>query len=293
MRGVLTALVTPFNERNEIDFPAFRKLLETQVEARIAGVIPCGTTGESATLSEIEKKNLIRFTLDELRGTSVKVFAGTGSNHTEESLQLSIWASNQGVDGLLLVTPYYNRPSQKGLEIHFRTIAEAVSCEVILYNVPGRTGVSLAPDTITQLSSHSRINTLKEASGNVAFTTEILNALALQGRSLDILSGDDATFLALLAVGAVGTVSVASNLFPKPMVALLKAVAENQLETARQIHQKYYPLFRDLFIESNPVPIKYALARQKIGRPHVRLPLAPLSSESMIRLEKSLTQCGF
>lgn len=292
MRGVFTALVTPFDPGNQLDLAAFKRILKDQRDAGITGVIPCGTTGESPTLSIPEKKTLITTCLQELKGTGVKVVAGTGSNSTAETIELSRWASEQGVDGILVVTPYYNKPSQAGLEAHFKSVADAVSCEVMLYNVPGRTGVSLAADTVARLAAHPRIRSIKEATGNVAVTSEIMDALSLQKREMDILSGDDATYLPLLGVGAVGVVSVASNLFPRGMVAIQKAMVSGELDEARRVHQRYFPLFRDLFVESNPGPIKAAMASVGWCDARMRAPLAPLSSGSAEILRKSLDRCG-
>jgi len=292
MRGVYTALITPFNKSNEVDLGAFKRVLCDQVEAGVAGVIPCGTTGESPTLTQQEKKLLITTCVETLKGTNVKVLAGTGSNSTPDTIEFSKWASDQGVNGLLLVTPYYNKPSQTGLQVHFRQVADAVSCEVMLYNVPGRTGVSLTAESISELSTHPRITSLKEATGNVAFTSEIIDVLNAKGRKIDILGGDDATFLPLLSVGAVGVVSVASNLFPRAMVAIQKAMEAGRLEEARSIHQKFYPLFRDLFVESNPVPVKVALSITHGYESYVRAPLSPLSVSSAEILKASLSRCG-
>lgn len=292
MRGVWTALVTPFNEKNELDLAAFKRILQDQKEAKITGVIPCGTTGESPTLSLSEKKTLIETAITELKGSGVKVVAGTGSNHTAETIEFSKWASDRGADGVLIVTPYYSKPSQSGLEAHFRAVADAVKCEVILYNVPGRTGVSLNAQTVSALSTHPRIRSIKEATGNVAFTSEILDVLAQDKHSIDILSGDDATYLPLLSVGAAGVVSVASNLFPRAMVAIQSAVERGDFASARETHLRFYPLFRDLFVESNPVPIKHAMAVAGWCDARVRAPLALLSSGSIEKLDASLARCG-
>ncbi len=288
MRGIWTALVTPFKENLEIDWEAFRAILEDQKAAKVAGVIPCGTTGESPTLSVDEKKKLIQVTLEVMKGSGVGVVAGTGSNSTPETVELSRWASSQGVDGVLIVTPYYNKPSQAGMEAHFHAVAEAVTCTVVLYNVPGRTGVNLAPETIAKLAKHPRIRALKEATGNVALTSEIRSHLKLAGQKLDILSGDDATFLPLLCVGASGVISVASNLFPRAMVALQEAFEKGDQKKALELHDQYTPLFRDLFVESNPVPIKAALQHTGFCGPTVRPPLAPLGAESRKRLGLAL-----
>lgn len=292
MRGVFTALITPFNSRKEIDLESFRRILHDQREAGITGVIPCGTTGESPTLSSDEKKLLIQSALDELKGSGVKVLAGTGSNDTRETVKFSAWASDAGADGVLVVTPYYSKPTPAGLEAHFTAVADAVRCEVMLYNVPGRTGVSLNPTTIARLGAHPKIRSLKEATGNVGFTSEILDVLAQQGRSMDILSGDDATYLPLLSIGAVGVVSVASNLFPRGMVAIQKAHESGRVQEALELHKKFCPLFRDLFIESNPGPIKAAMSDAGWCEPHLRAPLAPLTASSLETLRESLKRCG-
>ena len=225
MKGVFTALISPFLSDGSLDLPSYRKILEDQAAAKVTGVVPCGTTGESPTLSSSEKQTLIKTALEVLKGTGIKVLAGTGANNTAETIQLSKWASDQGVDGLLVVTPYYNKPSQAGMIEHFHAVANAVNCELMLYNVPGRTGVSLSPETISKLAEHPRIRSLKEATGDVALTCEILDVLGKKKQKLDILSGDDATYLPLLSIGAVGVVSVASNLFPREMVALQNAMA--------------------------------------------------------------------
>lgn len=292
MRGVWTALITPLNDRNEIDLDAFRRILRDQRDAGITGVIPCGTTGEASTLSTDEKKSLVQTALEELKGSPVQVVAGTGSNCTRETVEFSKWASDQGVRGVLVVTPYYNKPSQSGLAAHFRAVADAVACDVILYNVPGRTGVNLCPTTVADLAAHPRIRAIKEATASIPVASEILDQLAARKLSLDVLSGDDATYLALLAVGAVGVISVATNLFPRAMVAIQNAVELGQLDQAREIHQKFHPLFRDLFVESNPVPIKHAMAVAGWCNSRVRAPLAPLSPESVKTLDASLRRCG-
>lgn len=292
MKGIWTALPSPFTQTNELDLPAFQYIIQDQIDARVTGIISCGTTGESPGLSQEEKKTLIRTTLEVAKGSGLKVYAGTGSNNTADSIEFSKWASEQGVDGLLIVVPYYNKPTQAGLEQHFLAIAQAVKSDIMLYNVPGRTGVNLAPDTIARLARHPRITALKEASGSVACISEVQDALCLHGQELLILSGDDALFLPSLAVGACGIVSVASNLFPRTMIAMQRAFDQGDHATAHKIHQDYYPLFRDLFIESNPAPLKKILA--KLGRcsEHTRLPLAPLTETSWQKLEESLKRCG-
>ncbi|MGK5085201.1 4-hydroxy-tetrahydrodipicolinate synthase [Bdellovibrionota bacterium FG-1] len=292
MRGVFTALITPFTSQNELDLGAFRRILEDQCDAQVTGVVVCGTTGESPTLSMDEKGILFRTALETLKGTGVKVFAGTGSNNTVDTIELSRLAFDLGVDGLLLVTPYYNKPSQAGLEAHFRAVADAVGCGVMLYHVPGRTGVGLAPETVVKLAAHPRITALKDAGGSVVYTSEILDQLSRSGQKMSVLSGDDALFLPMLSIGAQGVVSVASNLFPRAMVAIQKGFEAGRVHEAAALHQRYYPLFRDLFIESNPVPIKHAMTRLGFGEAHVRAPLVGLSSASVQKLNETYERCG-
>lgn len=292
MRGVYTALVSPFNKNGDLDLDAFRRILNDQRDAGISGVIPCGTTGESPTLSKDEKQILIKTALETLKGSGVKVIAGTGSNSTAETVELSRWASKAGVDAVLVVTPYYNKPSQAGLEAHFRAVADAIDCEVMLYNVPGRTGVNLAPGSVARLASHPKIRSIKEATGNTAVTSEIIDQLSLQKLKMDILSGDDATYLPLLCVGAVGIVSVASNLFPRAMVAIQHSMDHGKKDDALKVHEQFYPLFRDLFVDSNPVPIKYAMAHAGWCDSRLRLPLVPLSASDEEKLRASLAVCG-
>jgi 4-hydroxy-tetrahydrodipicolinate synthase len=292
MRGVWTALITPFNSSDELDLAAYRRILKDQREARVAGVVPCGTTGEAPALTGAEKRTLIRTAIEELRGSGVKVLAGTGSNNTAETIELSRWASEQGADGVLVVTPYYNRPTQAGLEAHYRAVADAVRCPVTLYNVPSRTAVSLAPETVARLASHPRIRSIKESSGSLSAASEILDRLALGNERMDLLSGDDALFLPMLSVGAVGVVSVASNLAPRAMVAIQAAFERGDAPEAQRLHRHFHPLFRDLFIESNPAPVKAAMAYASFCDARVRLPLAPLSAASARQLEESLRRCG-
>jgi 4-hydroxy-tetrahydrodipicolinate synthase len=292
MNGVFTALITPFDSKGLIDLKSFRTIVEDQIAAGVAGIVPCGTTGEAPTLSRDEKKTLIREALEICKKTSVKVIAGTGSNDTKETVEFSKWASDQGVHGVLVVTPYYNKPSQHGLVEHFLAVAQEIHCELILYNVPGRTGVNLKPRTVCDLAEHPRITTIKEASGNPTLTSEIIHCVHAHSRKIDVLSGDDATYLPLLSIGARGVISVASNLFPRAMVELHKAYQSGKIGRATEIHQYYYPLFRDLFIDSNPVPVKYAMSFTGFSGPQVRKPLMEMGAENLERLRESLKACG-
>lgn len=290
--GVFTAIVTPFSQDGSIDWDVFKRILKDQKEAKVHGVIPCGTTGESPTLSEDEKKQLISTTVQELKGSGIRVFAGTGSNCTDESVAFSKWASDAGVDGVLLVTPYYNKPTQAGLIAHFKAIADAVNCEVMLYNVPGRSVTALTAESVVELARHPRIRSLKEATGDVGLTCEFMDRLSEAGVHLTILSGDDATWMPLMAVGAAGVVSVASNVIPRAMVELYEAMERGNVTGARRIHQRWYPLFRDLFVETNPVPIKAAMKFVGLCGTPVRAPLCQLSAKSAETLQKTLQKCG-
>jgi 4-hydroxy-tetrahydrodipicolinate synthase len=290
--GVFTALVTPFKADGTLDLEGYKGILKDQVDARVQGVIPCGTTGESPTLSIEEKKQLISLTLQELKGSGVKVFAGTGSNHTADTVALSKWASDQGVDGVLVVTPYYNKPSQTGIIRHFKAVADAVACEVMLYNVPGRTGVGMTAETIVELSAHPRIRSLKEATGNVGFASEIIDQLIQAGRTLALVSGDDATWMPHLAIGGTGVVSVASNLFPRGMVEIYDSIQRSDLAHAMELQKKWYPLFRDLFVESNPVPVKAGMKTLGFCEETVRAPLVSLSPKGREVFARAMARCG-
>jgi 4-hydroxy-tetrahydrodipicolinate synthase len=292
MKGVWTALITPMNSKGEIDYGSFEKLLADQKSAGITGVIPCGTTGESPTLSVAEKQKLIRTAVDFLKGSNTQVIAGTGGNSTAETVELSRWASDQGVAGVLIVTPYYNKPTQPGLEAHFRAVADAVKCEVMLYNVPGRTGVSLTAQTVASLASHPKIRSIKEATGTAQLSSEILEACALAKRSIDILSGDDASYVPLLSIGATGVVSVTSNLFPRGMVAIQRAFEKGDLAEVKKLQLRYYPLMRDLFIESNPGPVKYAMSKMGFCENRLRLPLVPVTQATESKVDESMARAG-
>jgi 4-hydroxy-tetrahydrodipicolinate synthase len=293
--GVFTAVVTPFKKDLQIDRVAFESLIRRQIAAGVAGIIPCGTTAEAPALSIDEKCELVQITLDTVKrsnGHRPKVFVGTGSASTRETVEFSRWASEQGADGGLVVTPYYVKPSPAGMRAHFEAVAEAVSCEVMLYNVPGRTGVSLTPKTIVELAAHPKIRSIKEAAGNIAFLSEVIDALDQAGRSLTVYTGDDPTFLAALSVGATGIVSVASNLIPAEMVSLDRSFASGEWADAQTLHRQYFPLFRDLFVESNPVPVKHAMSLLGLCDATVRPPLATLSAESEGKLMAALTYGG-
>ncbi len=279
--GTFTALVTPFRD-GRVDETAFTRLLEDQVAAGIDGVIPVGTTGESATLSMEEHLRVIELAVQVINHR-VKVYAGTGSNNTAEAVYLTQEAKERGADGFLIVTLYYNKPSQPGLFAHYSALAEATWLPIITYSVPGRTGMEIGVDTMASLAlKHPNIIAIKEAGGSIERFSQLRQALP---DSVAILSGDDSMTLPALAVGASGVISVASNLIPKQVGDMVRAFLGGQAKEAEQMHRKYYPLFRDLFIEANPVPVKTALARQGWMTDEVRLPLVPLQPQNRDRLE--------
>jgi len=291
LTGIWTAIVTPFKldgQRKVLDLDAFKMLIRLQVEAGVSGIIPCGTTGESPTLSLNEKKLLIKTAIEELKEEKVNVVAGTGSNNTQASIDLSRWASDEGADGVLLVCPYYNRPTQRGLIEHFTAIADAVKCEVVLYNVPVRTGVSLTPQTISHLAKHVKITSLKEASGDMGFLGEVQEELKSQSLSLNLLSGDDSSFLDFLKNGGHGVVSVGSNLIPQTFVKIYSSFVAGDQSTAESLNEKYAELFRGLSIEPNPIPLKRALGHVGLCNDLVRLPLTAMSPENAEQLIKRL-----
>jgi len=285
-RGTFTALVTPFRD-GAIDTSAFEKLIEAQIAAGITGIVAVGTTGESPTVSPEEREQLIRLSVT-TANKRCQVLAGTGSNATHHAVRDTKTAEKLGVDGALLVAPYYNKPSQEGLFRHFKTIAEATSLPIMLYNIPGRCGVDIGTDTVVRLARQCQnIVSIKEASGSVERISELRARLP---ESFTILSGDDSLTLPFMSVGAVGVVSVASNLFPAEVCALVHAYQSGDVKSAVKLHRKLFPLFKDLFIEPNPVPIKTALGWHGAMSGEVRLPLCEMSDSNQARLRRTLDE---
>ena len=282
--GTFTALVTPFRDGG-IDASAFEQLIETQIAAGISGVVAIGTTGESPTLSHDERGQVIRVAVARANKRCL-VFAGTGSNSTQHAIADTQVAEKLGVDAALLVAPYYNKPSQEGLFRHFKAIADATSLPIMLYNIPGRCGVDIVPETVARLAKECRnIVSIKEASGSVERVGELRRRLP---DAFTILSGDDSLTLPFMAVGAVGVVSVASNLFPSEVCALVRSCESGDFKSAEKLHRKLLPLFKDLFIEPNPVPVKTALGWRGAMSPEVRLPLCEMTAANQVRLRKTL-----
>jgi 4-hydroxy-tetrahydrodipicolinate synthase len=283
-RGTFTALVTPFRD-GAIDTSAFAKLIEAQIAAGITGIVAVGTTGESPTLSHEERQEVVRLAVT-TANKRCQVLAGTGSNATQHAVADTKMAEKLGVDGTLLVAPYYNKPSQEGLFRHFKTIADATSLPIMLYNIPGRCGVDIVPDTVARLAKECRnIVSIKEASGSVERISELRMRLP---EPFTILSGDDSLTLPFMSVGAAGVVSVASNLFPAEVCALVHAFESGDVRSATNLHHKMFPLFKDLFIEPNPVPVKTALGWCGAMSCEVRLPLCDMSEANQARLRKTL-----
>ncbi len=282
--GTFTALVTPFRGE-EIDIEALEQLIEAQISGGISGIVPVGTTGESPTLSCGERHHVTELTVEKADGRCL-VIAGTGSNSTRDAIAHTKAAEEIGADGALVVAPYYNKPSQEGLFRHFAAIAEATSLKLVLYNIPGRCAVDIAADTVVRLAENCpNIVAVKEASGSVDRVSELVRRAP---PGFTILSGDDSLTLPFLSVGAVGVVSVASNLFPVEVSRLVSLYREGKAEEARRIHQQFYPLFRDLFLEPNPVPVKTVLGWRGLMSPECRLPLSPMSQGNEERLRKTL-----
>ncbi|MDX1958472.1 MAG: 4-hydroxy-tetrahydrodipicolinate synthase [Leptospiraceae bacterium] len=274
-QGVFTAIITPF-KNDRIDYDSYFLILDKQIQSGISGVVPCGTTGESPTLSTEEHTELIRKTVEYCKG-KIQVLAGAGSNSTKEAVELTKHACEDGADGILSVNPYYNKPTQEGLYQHFWTIAENSTKPIMLYNIPGRTGVNLLPETITRLSAHPRISSIKEATGDLG---QMAKTIYLLPKEFTVLSGDDNLTLPLLAIGGVGVVSVVSNLFPKSIKELVDSFQKGNLDRAREIHYKLLPIFALAFMETNPIPVKQAMSWFGFGNGEIRLPLTTLSKNS-------------
>ena len=288
LKGIYTALVTPFRD-GKLDEKAFRNLIELQLKGGINGVVPCGTTGEAPTLSYEEHEKVIELAIKYVHG-KVPVIAGTGSNSTQEAIELTEGAKKLGADFCLLTTPYYNKPNQEGLYQHFKAIADGVNIPLILYNIPGRTGINMTPETTFRLSKIKNIVGIKEAAGSLAQVSDIYR---LTKGTFAILSGDDNLFLPMMSVGAVGVISVLSNIMPKEMQSLYRAfLIEKNIRKAMNIHTRLMPLFQGIFIETNPIPIKEAMAYMGMLKKEFRLPLCPLSDANSAFIKGLLGEYG-
>jgi 4-hydroxy-tetrahydrodipicolinate synthase len=284
LEGTIVAIVTPF-KNGKLDKKALKGLVEFQIKNGTKAIVPCGTTGEASTLSFEEHKAVIDIVIETVKGR-VPVIAGTGSNNTAEAVELTAYAKKAGADASLVVTPYYNKPTQEGLFLHYRTLAKAVDLPMVLYNVPGRTGVNLLPATVARLAEVKNIVAVKEASGNLGQVGEIIRTVP---KDFTVLSGDDGLFFPMMALGAKGVISVASNVAPRLMADLYDAWVAGDIDRARALHYKLMPLFDVLFIETNPIPVKTAVALMGLANEEFRLPLSPMGADNKKKLAKVLS----
>jgi len=280
--GSIVALVTPFKSTFEVDFDAYGRLVDWHIEQGTNAIVPCGCTGEAATLTHEGQRQCIRFVVERVAGR-VPVIAGAGSNSTKEAVSLTTYAAEVGADAALLITPYYNKPTPAGQIAHYRTIAEAVEIPIVLYNVPSRTGTNMLPETVAELSAIPNVVAVKEAAGSVDQVSHIISLC-----DITVLSGDDGLTLPMMAVGAAGVISVAANVVPSKVAAMCAQFAAGNLDAARKIHYELLPLFKGLFIETNPMPVKAALARMGLIENVLRLPLTPMLPEKFTQLEAIL-----
>ena len=287
LKGAITALVTPF-KNGRIDEEAYRALIERQIREGIHGLVPCGTTGESPTLSHAEHKRVVSIFIDQVK-KRVPVVAGAGSNSTAESLELTKHVQDAGADYALIITPYYNKPTQEGLYQHYKTIASQTRIPIVVYNVPGRTSLNLLPETMARLSELPNIVGLKDATGDLK---QGAKTLELCGDKITVLSGDDFTVLPLLAIGGQGVISVVSNVAPADMAGMCNAFFQGDLAAARKLHYKMWPLMEAMFYETNPAPAKTALKLMGKITGEVRQPLCPLSQANETRLRQVMQEYG-
>ena len=285
LQGVYTALVTPYRNGG-VDYEALSNIIELQIKGKVAGLVPVGTTGESPTLSCEEHLKVIEFVVEKVNKRCT-VIAGTGANSTAEAIELTVEARKIGADATLQVTPYYNKPTEEGQYRHFMSVAEQGGLPVVLYNVPGRAGVPISENNIARMSSNPLIVAVKEAGGNVERVSKILDMC-----DITVLSGDDALTLPMMSVGAKGIISVASNLIPGEMTEMVESFLAGDVQKAMDLHKKYYCFFRDQFIETNPIPIKAAMAMAGLIEESYRLPLCELTAAHREQLKNSLIRCG-
>jgi len=285
--GSFVAIVTPF-KNGRVDYDKLKELIEMHIEKGTSGIVPCGTTGESATLSHDEHNDVVKNTVKVVKGR-VKVIAGTGSNSTREAIELTKFAERVGVDGSLIITPYYNKPTQKGLYEHFAKIASEVDIPIIVYNVPGRTAVDILPQTVIKLSRIKNVIGIKEASGQLGYVSEIVRGT--DGK-FDVLSGDDALTFPMLAIGGKGAISVVANIVPEDVANMIRSFEEGNIDKARKLHLKMFPLIKALFMETNPIPVKTAMEILGMMHGELRLPLCEMSEENKSQLKKVMKEYG-
>ena len=284
--GVYTAMVTPFQSDGSIDEGALRALVDAQIAGGVQGLVPMGTTGESPTVTHEENIRVIEVVADQAAGRT-SIIAGTGSNSTAEAIRMTKLAKDVGATATLQVTPYYNKPTQEGLYRHFMTIAEATDLPMVVYNIPGRTARNVENETMLRLATHPNIVAVKEASGSMA---QVMDLVSARPEGFKVLSGDDNLTLPLMALGGEGVVSVASNIAPRLMGQLVAAARRDDLTAAREMHYRLLPLFKAVFLQTNPIPIKYALAAKGIVTEAYRLPLVPLDETDKRKVDAILDQ---
>ncbi len=286
-QGVFTALITPFRD-GAVDERALQELVELQISAGIDGLVPCGSTGEAATLSHAEHRRVVEVVVAAARGR-VPVLAGTGSNSTTEAIALTRHAKEAGADGALLISPYYNKPTQEGIVAHYAAVARETAFPLVVYNIPGRTSSNLLPATIGRLAEIEQIVGVKESCGNI---DQIAHVIAVVPEGFTVLSGDDALTLPLLAMGGHGVISTTSNVAPSEMASLVRAFRAGDVQRARDVHYRLLPLFDALFVETNPIPVKAAVALRGLVRDEIRLPLTKLTAPNRERLQFVMKELG-
>jgi len=288
-RGSVVALVTPFAKDGSVDERALKDLVAFHIKNGSGGIVPCGTTGESATLDYDEHERVIEICIQAAKGR-IPVIAGTGSNSTQEAIMMSRKAEKAGADGLLLVSPYYNKPTQKGLYLHFREIARSVKIPIMLYNIASRTAVNIEPETVARLAADCRnIVAVKEASGSLE---QMSRVIALCGKNFTVTSGDDALTLPLMAIGGAGIVSVVANIVPKDVKEMVASFASGDIAKAQRLHYRLAPLVKAMFIETNPIPVKTAMGLLGMCEPSLRLPMCEMAGENVAKLKAALKEYG-
>ena len=286
-KGSFVAMITPFTKSGKVDEKGINELVEFHIKNGTDGIVPCGTTGESPTLSHEEHKRVVEITIKAVSGR-IPVIAGTGSNSTWEALELTSHAKEAGADGALIVVPYYNKPTQKGLYMHYKKIAESVDIPIVVYNVPGRTGVNLLPETLAKLAELKNIVAVKEASGDLEQMTQIIE---LCGDNITLLSGDDKLILPVLSIGGKGVISVVANIIPADVANVVREFEQGNYQTAQNIFiSKVYPLSSAMFYETNPIPVKTSAQLMGLPAGNLRLPLAPMSDDNLAKLKSDLVK---
>ncbi len=288
MQGVYPALITPFTKDDEVDAAGLKRMVEYVEEGGVAGIVPCGTTGESATLSHEEHKRVIDIVV---ANAKVPVIAGTGSNNTREAVELTRYAADAGAEACLLITPYYNKPNARGLKEHFRQIGDSADIPLILYNIPSRTGLNMSAETMVEIAAEvESVKGVKEASGNLKQVGAIIKLAKERGLDFTVVAGDDFLTLPIMSLGGKGVISVAANIAPQPMSEMVNAMLSGDIEKAKEINLRLFPLFEAMFLETNPIPVKRTAELMGLPAGHVRLPLGELSEENEHKLRQVLRE---